>query len=149
MSPALRPEEIRPDVERVVDAMVVCPKVLGPDTTVPMLERFFVDQHVHLALTVGADGRLLTTLERGDLEQIRSGRPGAITECGTLLGRTVLPATRLETATARLKRQRRRRPAVVDDTGQLLGLLCLMRDGTGYCSDEGIRAREMSRHLSC
>jgi hypothetical protein len=38
-------------------------------------------------------------------------------------------------------RHGRRRPAVVDDSGRLLGLLCLKKDGTDYCSDEGVRDR--------
>jgi hypothetical protein len=37
--------------------------------------------------------------------------------------------------------EKRRRLAVVDHTGRLLGLLCLKHDGRGYCTDEGIRAR--------
>jgi len=31
--------------------------------------------------------------------------------------------------------------AVVDDRGILLGLLCLKKDGTGYCSDDGVQRR--------
>ncbi|MGW1564687.1 hypothetical protein ACWCQ1_51030 [Streptomyces sp. NPDC002144] len=39
----------------------------------------------------------------------------------------------------------RRRLAVTDGCGRLLGLLCLKRSGNGYCSDEGIRARADER----
>jgi hypothetical protein len=35
----------------------------------------------------------------------------------------------------------RRRLAVIDESGRLLGLLCLNREGTGYCSDDGILKR--------
>jgi hypothetical protein len=42
-------------------------------------------------------------------------------------------------------RERRRRLAVVDESGRLLGLLCLKKDQCGYCSDEGIRERAQGR----
>ena len=42
-----------------------------------------------------------------------------------------------------LLRERRRRLAVVGEGGRLLGLLCLKKDGTGYCSDEGIWERAL------
>jgi hypothetical protein len=41
--------------------------------------------------------------------------------------------------------QGRRRLAVTDEAGRLLGLLCLKKDGTGYCSDDGIRERAAER----
>ena len=44
-----------------------------------------------------------------------------------------------------LRRSRRRRLAVVDEDGSLAGLLCLRRDGRGFCTDEGIRARVAAR----
>jgi hypothetical protein len=34
-----------------------------------------------------------------------------------------------------------RRAAVVDDSGRLLGLLCMKKTGTGFCSDQDIRQR--------
>ena len=35
-----------------------------------------------------------------------------------------------------------RRRAVVDDSGRLLGLLCLKQRLTGFCSDDDVAARE-------
>jgi CBS domain-containing protein len=93
-----------------------------------------------MALIVATDGRLVTTIERSDLAAaIPDSAPAG--ELGTLAGRTVRPTDPLDAATAAMLRERRRRLAVVDDSGLLLGLLCLKENGTGYCSDEGIRER--------
>jgi len=95
-----------------------------------------------MALIVALDGRLVTTIERPDLAvALPDSRPAR--ELGTLVGRTVAPADRLDAATAALLRERRRRLAVVGEGGRLLGLLCLKKDGTGYCSDEGIGERAL------
>jgi len=124
----------------VADAMVTCPKTHGPRSGLEKIRPFFEDDHVHVALVVAADGRLVTTIERSDLAAaISSSAP--VAKLGTLIGRTAGPADPLGAVTATLLREGRRRLAVVDGSGRLLGLLCLKRDGTGYCSDEGIRGR--------
>ena len=128
----------------VSDAMVTIPKTHGPGVSLEEIRGLFEDDHVRIALIVAADGRLLTTIERQDLLVVASGSTPA-TELGTLVGRTVRPTTPLRFATATLLRERKRRLAVVDDHGRLVGLLCLKRDGTGFCSDEGIRRRAESR----
>lgn len=125
---------------RVADAMVRSPKSHGPECTLGELRAFFTDDHVHMALIVAANGRLVTAIERPDLAPALPGSTPA-GELGTLTGRTVGAADPLDAVTATLLRQRRRRLAVIDDSGRLLGLLCLKRDGTGYCSDAGIRRR--------
>jgi len=125
---------------RVADAMVTCPATHGPDCGLAAIRAFFTDQHRHMALIVAPDGRLITTIERPDLAA-GGPRSGSVTQLGTLRGRTAAPADSLGAATARLLREGRRRLAVVDAAGLLLGLLCLKSDGTGYCSDEGIRER--------
>ena len=133
----------RPVVDvRVADAMVTCPKTHAPEAGLDEIGALFEDDHVHMALIVGAEGLLLTTIERPDLAAASSGPARAL---GTLAGRTVPPSAALAATTARLLASKRRRLAVVDDSGRLLGLLCLKRDGSGYCSDEGIRARERER----
>ena len=111
------------------------------------IRAFFTDDHVHMALIVAADGRLVTTIERPDLAAARSGSARAA-ELGALVGRTARPADPLGAATAMLLRQGRRRLAVIDESGRLLGLLCLKKDGTSYCSDEGIRERAQCAALS-
>ena len=124
---------------RVADAMVTCPKTHGPETTVEAIRALFEDDHVHMALIVATSGRLVTTIERPDLAAApHSDQVGAV---GALAGRTVSASADLAAATEILLRDGRRRLAVVDDGGGLLGLLCLKRDRTGFCSDEGIRRR--------
>jgi CBS domain-containing protein len=129
-----------PVADRVADAMVRRPKTHRPDSTLAELRALFDDDHVHLALVVAADGRLITTIERADLGDARS-LATTVSELGTLAGRTVGPTEPLAVTTSGLLRVGRRRLAVVGESGRLLGLLCLKRDGTGYCTDEGIRAR--------
>jgi CBS-domain-containing membrane protein len=126
--------------EFVGDVMVTCPTTHGLDTAVDDIRTFFVDDHVHMALIVAAGQRLVTTIERRDLPASSSGLPPAA-ELGTLTGRTVGPSAALDAVTAALLRDRRRRLAVVDDRGRLLGLLCLKKSGTGYCSDGDVRER--------
>lgn len=128
------------DRRRVADAMVTCPVTHGPDSGLEKIRAFFEDEHVHVALIVAPDGRLLTTIERPDLAAATSSS-GSVAKFGTLTGRTAGPADPLAVATAALVREGRRRLAVVDDSGRLLGLLCLKKDRTGYCSDEDISER--------
>jgi CBS domain-containing protein len=108
------------------------------------IRELFADDHVRMALVVDASGRLLTTIERQDLIAAAAPSSTRIARLGTLVGRTVGPSTLLSAATATLLRARKRRLAVVDDRGRLVGLLCLKRDGTGFCSDEGVRRRAES-----
>jgi CBS domain-containing protein len=124
----------------VADAMITYPKTHDVDTAVDEIRAFFEDDHVHLALIVGNDQRLVTTIERLDLPPCSSGLSPAA-EVGTLTGRTVSPSAALDAVTAALVRARRRRLAVVDNSGRLLGLLCLKKTGLGYCSDDDVRER--------
>lgn len=128
------------DGTRVADVMVSSPKTHGPGSRLEEIRAFFHDDHVHMALIVALDGRLITTIERSDLAAAMPGCTPA-RELGTLAGRTAGPADALDAATAALLRERRRRLAVVDGSGLLLGLLCLKKDETGYCADEDIRER--------
>jgi CBS domain-containing protein len=132
---------------RVSDAMLTCPKTHDHESTVDDIRGLFEDDHVQMALIVGADGRLLSTIERQDLDEATPGS-ASVRQLGTLAGRTVGPAETLAAATATLSRRRRRRLAVVERSGRLLGLLCLKRDGTGYCSDQGVRERATTRGRS-
>ena len=65
----------------------------------------------------------------------------------TAPGRTIGPDVPLETATAALKQAGRRRLAVVDESGRLIGLLCLKRRSEGFCSNDNVteRAEEFGR----
>jgi CBS-domain-containing membrane protein len=128
----------------VADAMVTRPKTHHPRSGVDEIQALFADDHVHMVLIVAADGRLLTTIERPDLDA-PAVRSVPVERLGTLAGRCVRPSDPLAAATATLMRQGRRRMAVVDRAGRLVGLLCLKRDRIGYCSDEGIAARHRAR----
>jgi predicted transcriptional regulator len=124
---------------RVRDAMVTIPKTHGIGTPLADIRSLFEDDHIHMALIVG-DGRLITTIERSDLaEPLPEWTPAY--QVGTLVGRTINPDRPLKEITAVLKRSGRRRLAVTDGSGGLLGLLCLKRDRTGYCTDDGARQR--------
>jgi CBS-domain-containing membrane protein len=120
--------------------MVTICKTHGPETRLTEIRRLFNDDHVHMALIVASDGQLLTTIERADL---REAIPGSIParHLGTIADRVISPHQSLEYAMAALKWGHRRRLAVIDDSGRLLGLLCLKRHGDGFCSDEGVRQR--------
>ena len=47
--------------------MVTCPKTHSPRSGLEKIRAFFEDNHVHVALIVATDGRLVTTIERSDL----------------------------------------------------------------------------------
>ncbi len=126
--------------------MVTAAKTHGPECRPQTIRECFEDDHVHMALVVAADGRLVTTIERSDLAEATPVARCAA-ELGTLVGRTVAPSQAVAAARESLLHHGRRRLAVVDASGRLLGLLCLKRDGTGFCSDEGIRAGAEERTL--
>ena len=128
----------------VADAMVTRPKTLGLQTTVDQVRVLFEDDHVHIALVVDLEGRLVTTIERSDIAPEVDGSALAA-GVGTRAGRTIHPGRPLSEATSDLLSRGRRRLAVTDDRNHLLGLLCLKRSGLGYCSDNGVLARAKER----
>jgi predicted transcriptional regulator len=128
----------------VRDVMVTAPKILGPDATVNQIRLLFEDDHVHMAVIVDGDRRLLTAIDRSDIPPAIDGTARA-SSLGTVAGRTINPDCLLSMATSGLQSSGRRRLAVTDEQNRLLGLLCLKRSGNGYCSDEGVRARAEER----
>lgn len=126
------------------ELMVTTPKTVGADARAADVRAQLEDDHVHLVLVVDHDGRLLTTIERRDLR----GEPGdssPASALGSLDGRVVAPTTPETTITRLLDSGGRRRLAVVDGEGRLLGLVCRNRSRTGYCDDEGVRDRATDR----
>lgn len=125
------------------EAMVRAPKTCGVGTTTGQAHAFFADDHVHALLVV--DGpRLVAVVERADL----AGPADApVHGLGRLAGRTVGPAAPVGAVAARLRSEGRRRTAVVDDEGRLLGLLCFKRSGRGFCTDADVAARAAERDL--
>jgi CBS domain-containing protein len=123
----------------VADAMLRDPKVLGPATTIAQARAFFADGHVHAALIVER-GRLLAVVEPLDLVGDLAA-DGPAVAVGRLRGRVAAPGADLAAAWDAMALAARRRLAVVDERGDLLGLLCLKRSGTGFCSEDDVRAR--------
>lgn len=122
----------------VADAMHTFPKTCGPATTVGDARAFFGNPKVH-ALLVVDDGVLVAVVERADLDGRADRVPAA--PAGRLGDRVVAPAADLHTTWDAMALAGRRRVAVADDAGRLVGLLCLKRTGRGFCSDSGIQAR--------
>ncbi|BBG01504.1 MULTISPECIES: CBS domain-containing protein [Pseudonocardia] len=126
-------------------AMIGCPKICGRTTTVHQAREALRDDHVHALLVVDR-GLLLTVVERGDL----LGQPAAapVRRLGTVAGRTLAPGADAGAARETMAARGQRRLAVVDDRGGLLGLLCLKRSGTGFCTDRGVRERAAQRRVT-
>jgi CBS domain containing-hemolysin-like protein len=140
-------------IEKTVgEVMVTRPKSLPGDATVGEVMDVFDDDHVHMVLLVEG-GILRGTLERPDLtaalrsdsapERHSMGRPAL--PLASLSGRTVPSTMPVLTAWELLLARRSRRSAVVDERGALLGLLCLKRRLTGFCSDADVAARAVGR----
>lgn len=133
-----------PTLETVADAMVTAPKTWPAGTTVAEARAAFADDHVHMLLLV-CDGVLLGTLVRDDLPG--HARPAtAALRLATLSDRTARPDQPIEEVRQQLIATGHRRLAVVDGSGRLLGLLCLKRDLTGFCSDSGVATRAADAH---
>lgn len=126
----------------VGEAMLTVPKVCAPTARAEDLWALFADDHVHAALVVD-EGRLLTVVERRDLAGVDPEAPAA--SLGALAGRTVSAGTPLDAVHRHMLDRGIRRLAVVDEGLRLLGLLCLKRSGTGFCSDEGVAERAVER----
>jgi signal-transduction protein with cAMP-binding, CBS, and nucleotidyltransferase domain len=129
-----------PAERHVADAMVRCPNVHGPSTTVGQLRTFFRDDHVHMALLVDA-GELLAAVVRADLSARISDETLA-RSVGTVNGRTIRPEAPAFGTLKQMKRAGVRRLAVTNEEGVLLGLLCLNASGRGFCSDEDVNSRK-------
>lgn len=126
-------------VQSVADVAVRFPKTMGPETTVADARAAFDDDHVHMLLLTDHD-RLLGTVVPSDLPGPEQDDVLAL-GIAALEGRTVSRHLPAETARRLLLGTGQRRLAVVDDGGGLLGLLCLKRRLTGFCSDADIAAR--------
>lgn len=124
----------------VADVMASTPRTLPPTTTVADARAFFEDDHVHMAL-IAASGVLLGTLVRADLVGSEVGASVPALSRSLLDGRLVGGDERAEEVRMRMIDRGQRRLAVVDGSGLLVGLLCLKRKLTGFCSDADIAAR--------
>jgi predicted transcriptional regulator len=134
------------ELERsVLDAAIRHPKVCRADASVGEMRQLFLDDHVHMALLVDGE-RLVSCLDRDDVGADMPDTAFAI-EAGGLSGCTVAAQAPLREAVIHLQKAGRRRLAVVNEQGLLLGLLCLKRTHDGFCSDADVRARGTGRTL--
>jgi len=140
-TPATPPTAVPDDLlgRTVGDVVVRLPKTLPASLTVGGARVAFDDDHVHMLLMTD-DGRLLGTLVRDDLPDDADDAAPAL-EHASLSGRTIAPDVPAQDARLMLLARGRRRVAVVDAEGRLLGLLCLKRRLTGFCSDADVAAR--------
>jgi hypothetical protein len=95
------------------------------------------------------DGKeLVGTVVRDDLPAAGSGAGPAL-PWSKLDGRTVAPDGPADILEQLLSDRGLRRLAVVDTEGALLGLVCLKRRRTGFCSDDEVASRAGSAPSSC
>jgi CBS domain-containing protein len=126
-------------LQTVADAMIPAPKTSGPEATVRDVKAHFENDKVHVVLIVDGDV-LLAVVERSDLEQPTGDETPALS-AGRLSGRIVAGDHSLQAAHRWMTGSGRRRLAVVDEDGRLAGLLCLKRDGRGFCSSADLQSR--------
>lgn len=130
-------------VRTVGDAMLRHPTVHRADLTFGEARAAFeASPKRHLLLLVDA-GRLVGTLTRHDVAEPLPAPARA--PLGLLAGRVVGPEEPLAAVHDRMMREERRRLAVVDDSMRLLGLLCLKRSRSGFCTDHGVAAMRAAR----
>lgn len=126
--------------ERLVrDVMITAPKTLPALSSVHEARVALADPHVHMVLLTHGK-KLQGTLIRTDLPENACG-DGPALPWSTVSGRTVAPHAPAARMRAVLVSSGLRRLAVVDTDRTLLGLLCLKRSRTGFCSDADVTSR--------
>ena len=127
----------------VRDVMLRRPKTMPAETSVEEARAALANDHVHLVLLTDGS-RLVGTLARTDLPPEAPGSGPAL-PWSTLRDRTVPATAPADAVPAILAARGLRRLAVVDDDGTLLGLICLKRRRTGFCSDRDVESRARAR----
>jgi CBS domain-containing protein len=120
--------------------MITTPKTLPTRASVDDVRAQMADDHVHMVLLTDGD-TLRGTVVRTDLPPAGSGHEAAL-RWAVLRDRTVSPDTPTALVQARLNHAKMRRLAVVDADDTLLGLVCLKRSRSGFCSDADVAARK-------
>jgi CBS domain-containing protein len=126
-------------VRQARDVMISTSKTLPARASLDTARAVMADDHVHMVLLTDGD-KLCGTLVRADLPPAGFGDDPAL-RWAVLRGRTVPPDTPVALVQARLIRTKMRRLAVVDADRTLLGLVCLKRSRSGFCSDADVAAR--------
>lgn len=126
-------------IHQALEVMISTPKTLPAQASVDDARAVMADDHVHMVLlTDGA--KLRGTLVRTDLPPAGFGHQPAL-RWAVLRERTVPADTPVALVQASLVRTKMRRLAVVDADHTLLGLVCLKRSRSGFCSDTDVAAR--------
>ncbi len=126
----------------VREAMLRHPKTLPADAPLAQARAALSNDHVHMVLLTEGT-RLVGTLTRADLPQAETS--GAALRWSRLASRTVSPDAPTSVVQRQLVDRGIRRVAVVAVDGTLLGLMCLKRRRTGFCSDAEVAARSRAR----
>jgi hypothetical protein len=121
--------------------MITAPKTHQHDATIETIRAALADPHVHMILLT-RHGVLHGTLVRDDIPTAAPNQRLAL-ELAHLRDRTIAATENLDAIWQRLDTSGQRRIAVVDDANTLLGLVCLKRDRTGFCTDDNLRSRTL------
>jgi predicted transcriptional regulator len=126
----------------VRDVMLRHPKTLSAQSSVDEAHAALCDDHVHMVLLTEGD-TLVGTVVRTDLPRTTQ-ESGPVLPWSKLHSRTVKPQATAKSVQELLIERGLRRLAVIDDDGVLLGLMCLKRSKTGFCSDDDVECRANS-----
>lgn len=131
--------------EVVDDVMLHAPTTWGADLTTAAARRLFDNPRLHAVLLVEGT-RLLGVLLRADLEAVGDSGAEQSALVHARLGERVVPSgAPLEQVEAQMVATGSRRLAVTDAAGDLVGLVCRKRSGSGYCTDAGVSERRAER----
>ena len=131
----------------VAEVMLRSPIVLEGSVSLEEVRTVFGSTHVHMVLLTptGRIGEpLLGTLVRDDLAAAAGARGDALPHA-RLTDRTAAADLLADDVRRTMQAAGRRRAAVVDADGLLLGLLCLKHHGRSFCTDEGVASRRAAR----
>lgn len=129
----------------VADAMLRHPTVHPGGLSVGEARAAFAaSPKTHLLLLV-TDGVLISALTRSDLEAPEAEACAPAWRLGSLADRVVAPGAALGPVRDHMIARGRRRLAVVGPSMRLLGLLCLKRARTGFCTDDGVARMRRER----
>lgn len=123
---------------RVSEVMLRSPKTLSAEASIAQARAALDNDHVHMVLLTRGP-ILVGTVVRSDLPPVDTDGPAL--SWSRLVDRTVSPEASAIGVQEFLIEQEIRRVAVVSADGTLLGLMCLKRRRTGFCSADDVAAR--------